>query len=420
MLCRMRNHRRWFLGALAALALVPVTLTAPAALAQSTPLQLTLPAPTGRYPVGTIELHLVDHDRPDPLVPERTRELMVSLWYPARPGGDAPPAPYLPPLAARRFGERTDALLGLAEGRVDWTGITSHARVGVPVAHGRRRGLPVLLFSPGAEELRASGTMLVEELASRGYLVVAIDHTYEAREVEFPGGRLLTQQLPDLPPRELLRLLIRTRVQDTSFVLDQLTVLARGGNPDAGRRPLPRGLPTGLDLSRVGMYGHSGGGFTTAEAMLVDRRLAAGANLDGSMIYSVQSSEYGDVVAQGLDRPFLLMGAGLTLGEPHTHEYAVEWQRFWDNSTGWRLDLYVPDGEHFTFTDHQVFLPQLERAVDLPPGLVTEVIGTVAPDRIVGSLRAYLAAFFDQHLRHRPQHLLAGPSPAHPDVTFVR
>ncbi|MHC8564033.1 hypothetical protein ACW23B_26315 [Streptomyces albidoflavus] len=51
--------------------------------------------------------------------------------------------------------------------------------------------------------------------------------------------------------------MVETRVGDTRFVLDQL----------ATGRGLPEGLGRALDLERVGMYGHSGGGATAAEAM---------------------------------------------------------------------------------------------------------------------------------------------------------
>ncbi|MFD0474437.1 hypothetical protein ACFQ0B_44005 [Nonomuraea thailandensis] len=45
--------------------------------------ELTAPALTGQYAVGTIDLHLVDPSRPDPWKPERRRELMVTVAYPA-------------------------------------------------------------------------------------------------------------------------------------------------------------------------------------------------------------------------------------------------------------------------------------------------------------------------------------------------
>jgi predicted dienelactone hydrolase len=394
-------------------------LTVPSAIAQAsdhTPLRLRLPAPTGPYRVGATELHLVDGDRPDPWVTGRPRELMVTVWYPARPSGREPVAPYLPPLAAEHFAATATAATGIGADRVDWTGISTHARTGARAVHSRR---PVVLYSPGGGQLRAEGTILVEELTSRGYVVVTVDHTYEAPAVEFPGGRLEVQRLPDLEPAALGRAMIRTRVRDTRFVLDQLEVLARGGNPDAGGRPLPAGLGRALDLSRVGMFGHSAGGFTAAEAMLADRRLDAGADLDGSMAYSFSNNDFGDVVSRGLDRPFLLMGAGLSAGAPHTHVDAIDWRSFWANSTGWKLDLYVPAGEHFTFTDRQALLPQVDAAFDLPDGLLAATIGTVDPRRSIAAQRAYLVAFFDLHLRHRPQPLLDGPSPRHPDVVFV-
>ncbi|TDB73410.1 lipase [Micromonospora sp. KC721] len=425
----MRTHsRRWLLGGAAAAVSAVIALAMPAAIGQtapastppsSTPLRLSLPAPTGPYPVGATELHLVDRDRTDPWVSSRPRELMATVWYPSRPAGREPLAPYLPPLAAKLYDKDLAATLGIDAGQVNWAGLTTHARTGAP-ALANHSGFPVVMYSPGAARFRAEGTILVEELASRGYVVVTVDHTYETLGVEFPGGRLETQRLPDLAPTEVGRTMIRARVQDTRFVLDQLAVLAAGGNPDAGRRRLPRGLGAALDLSRAGMFGHSGGGFTAAEAMLVDRRLDAGANLDGSMAYRISNSDFGDVVTRGLDRPFLLMGAGLSGGKPHTHLEAVEWRTFWANSTGWKLDLYVPDGEHFSFTDHQALLPQLDAVFTLREGVVAGSIGTVNPRRIIQSQSAYVAAFFDQHLRDRAQPLLGGPSPKHPDITFIR
>ena len=429
----MRNTSRRALLA-AAVALVPASVLSTAAVSQAAtrpeaaepaidpapgPVRLTLPEPTGPYPIGQTDLHLVDRKRADPWVAGRLRELMITVWYPARPGGNAPLAPYFSPLTGQHFAERINTELGLPAGLVDWAGTTTHARTGAPVLGNGRRDRSVVLFSPGGSTPRAYGTMFAEELASRGYVVVTMDHTYEAPEVEFPGGRLVTGGLPDIDQADLLHAMIRTRVQDTRLVIDQLTLLAAGGNPDAERRRLPAGLADGLDLSRLGMFGHSAGGFTTAEAMLVDRRIDAGINLDGSMAYSFSNNDFGDAVNRGLDRPFMLMGAGLTSGQPHTHLGAPEWKLFWDRSTGWKRDLYVAEGEHLTFTDEQAVLPQLAAAIPVPPALLQGSIGTVDPDRIVNSLRAYIPAFFDEHLRCRPQRLLDGPSPRHPDVAFI-
>jgi membrane protein DedA with SNARE-associated domain len=385
------------------------------------PFRFSLPVPSGPFPIGTTELHLVDHARPDPWVPGKTRELMVSVWYPARRGGSQPTTPYMQPGAAAHFDQTRSPAIGLRPGQVDWAGVTTHARTGAPVAShlGDR---PLVLYSPGGGNARTTGTVLVEQLASRGYVVVTVDHTHEASEVEFPGGRVEVAAIPGQGTSEVLKKMLQTRVADVGFVLDQLAALEAGRNPDAERRRLPRGLGNLLDLSRIGMFGHSIGGFTAAETMLGDPRIDAGIDLDGSMGFNLPANDFGEVARRGLDRPFMLMGAGTSdPGDlPHTHHNAPDWRSFWDHSTGWKLDLYVPDGEHFTFIDLQAVLPQLDERFGLPAEVIAGAIGTVDPERIVTSLRAYVPAFFDEHLRHRPQRLLDGPSPRHPDIHFIR
>jgi predicted dienelactone hydrolase len=259
---------------------------------------------------------------------------------------------------------------------------------------------------------RSLGTAQMEQLASEGYVVVAIDHTYEAVAVEFPDGRVVRRALPP-SSTEVLRQMIATRVEDTRFVLDQLAVLARGRNPDVEHRTLPRGLHRSLDLSRVGMFGHSAGGFTAGETMVSDRRIDAGANLDGSMMYSQSTREFGRVAEEGLDRPFLLMSAG-----DHSASSDPSWQEFLANHRGWILQLHLPAGEHFSYTDRQALAPHLVTRLGLDPALLARFIGIVDPGRSVASQRAYLSAYFDTHLRHCPQRLLDAPSAEHPDGEF--
>jgi hypothetical protein len=104
---------------------------------------------------------------------------------------------------------------------------------------------------------------------------------------------------------------------------------------------------------------------------------------------------FGQAATQGVTRPFLLMGAGLSSGVPHTHLHSDDWAQFWSASTGWRRDLYLPTAEHMSFSDAQALLPQL-------PGDFTASLGTIDPRRSLTIQRTYLAAFFDLHLRNRP------------------
>lgn len=365
----------------------------------SGPIALTLPAPTGPDQVGTASLHLVDPSRQDPWVPGHPmRELMISLWYPAADTARYPVAPWMLPAAAAHFLTG----LGITPGAVTLPQTFGHE--GAPLD--RRAGArPVLLYSPGSHTDRTIDTALVQDLASRGYIVVTIDHTHDASEVEFPGGRLELGALP--PDSEAVNTqAVAVREADTRFVLDQLTAIDHGANPDAEHAPLPRGIAGSIDLSRVGMFGWSIGGATAAATMLEDQRIKAGADMDGTF--------YGPVTTTGLDRPFLLLSS-----QDHNRDNDPSWATFWTNLRGYRLDLKLIGSQHSSFSDAEILEPQVASLLGLTADQLAQNIGTIAPTLAIDDERAYLAAFFGQEILHHRSELLNGPSPCHPEVQFL-
>jgi predicted dienelactone hydrolase len=365
--------------------------------------RLTLPAPTGRHRIGTVSLHLVDPSRPDPWVPsQRVRELMIQFWYPAGAAGGYPRAPYMTPRTARAY-ERSQGLPAL-----NWP--VTAARLGAPV---RRRdgGWPVVLYSHSLGGERSETTSLVEDLASHGYVVVTIDHIHDAGVVELPDGRVETVAVPAFTSAnqtELSAKEIGSRAADVRFVLDQLAVICRGGNPDHERRPLPRGLHEALDLRRAGMFGQSDGGSTTAHALHAEPRLSAGVNLDGT-----------------LWTPQAVAGSGhalLLFGRQDLDPFeASTWARFWPRQRGPKLQLSLTGSKHATFTDFAPLVPQVAPILGKPRSWVIEGIGTIGGRRAVTLERAYVGAWFGRHLRHHGSDgLLSGPSPRYPEVVFVR
>jgi hypothetical protein len=211
-------------------------------------LRLTLPPPAGPHPIGTVSLHLVDRSRRDPwLTAPRPRELMVSVWYTALDDSRYPRAPWIPPAAGKLFLTQlipspvTGPPSGAAAPRILLNGV----RLPVTTArHGARADpaagqCPVVLYSPGYGDDRELGTGLVSDLASRGYIVVTTDYTYEAAEVQFPGSRIEVGRQPPIPEA------VQVRIADTRFVLDQLTAMNSGANPDAEHRPLRGGSAPG-------------------------------------------------------------------------------------------------------------------------------------------------------------------------------
>ncbi|MFI7639004.1 alpha/beta hydrolase family protein [Nonomuraea sp. NPDC049400] len=398
-----------------------VMLMMPAAALAAPPARISLPEPTGARPVGSVTLHLVDRDRADPWRKDRRRELMVTVTYPARATGRHERAAWLPDGVAAAV----HTFMKLPENSVAWDRTKRHAYDSAAVD--RRGGpKPVVLFSPGLNVPRELDTVLTDDLASRGYVVVSISHTYETLAVQFPGDRVERMLPADLTPAYAEKA-TETRVADTRFVLDRLAALNAGTNPDAERRPLPSGLSGALDLGQVGMFGHSLGGFTAGEAMYRDRRIDAGVNMDGGMAYGDPTgTDYrpGKVAEHGLDRPFMLMGSAPVnkeTGELNEHNHLPggpdrSWRDFWSHQRGWKRDLTLLKAAHNSFTDLQTVVPQLGALIPEQDG----VIGTIDPGRSLAAQRTYLASFFDLHLRHRNNHLLDGPSPKYPEIKFVK
>ena len=383
--------RRGMIGAALAVGVaLPIGGVGGAWAASSGPVRLRLPAPTGPHPVGTVALHLVDGSRPDPVAgPGHFRELMASVWYPARDVGRYPLARWMPAAALR-------ALLTSAGFAADAAVAPLTAgHEGAPVRRTSER-LPVVVFSHGAHDHRADYTIMVQELASHGYVVVTVDHTYDAFSV-FPDGRL-TVPLASLPMGPA------AFAQDIRFVLDRIEDLAAGRNPDAADRPLPAGLRGALDPHRIGMFGWSKGGTATARVLGEDQRVRAGLSLDGPMQ---------PTVATEVGRPFMLMTAEFTrAAEPSV-------AAFWSHLTGWRLNVQADGAVHSSYGDYQVLFPQLAKAVGMSDEELLRRIGTLDPARAVRIQQAYPLAFFDLHLRGRWGHLLDGPSAAFPEVKFL-
>jgi dienelactone hydrolase len=378
---------RTTLGAVSAAAIVSLGVATPAiatpapAATSSTTNELSLPKPTGPFPVGRDTLHLTDPARTDPWSPQSgPRQLMTDLYYPAVPGTGTP-ASYL------NIAEAT-ALLAYAgllgtltpstfAGTRTWTRANARPRPG---------RYPLVVLSPGFTVPRYTLTDLAEDLSSRGFVVATVDHAYESVATRFPGGVLPCVACDEVDAGTISHAQVATsRAKDVSFLLTELT----------GPHPAWRHAGT-IDPARIGMAGHSIGGDATLATMAADRRVRAGANLDSPITPPVPATGLGH-------RPVLLVAAA----DPSTPELVPSWIAGWPNLDGWKRWLTVAGADHYSFTDLDCLVNE-SGALSIPN----------AP-RSITITAAYVGAFFRRQLNGVPQPLLNGPSAAFPEVTFT-
>ncbi|KOG64415.1 alpha/beta hydrolase family protein [Streptomyces varsoviensis] len=402
--------RRTVLRSAGALAATGALLTSGVGRAQARPnprdraadITLNLPAPAGPYRTGVTTLYLVDRSRRDPWDPGiAVREVMVTVFYPARTVDGFPVARQMTEEAAAVFAQVAPlAHPQLPKSGVNWAATSTHSHTNAPA---RPVPSPVLLYSPGGGDPRTLGTSVAEELASHGYAVVTVDHPGDAAVVSFPTerkGRSGTFRTTVFrgDPREqpkLFRTMINTRVADLAFVLDHLRILT------AGR--LPEGLADALDLSRVGAYGHSAGGTAVSEAMYEDRRIAAAINLEGYLDQAPRPSGHPGplypIARHGTRRPLLLLG---TPDFPHQKELSRSWSPLLTHPHNHTHHARLDNTAHWIFTDYAAIAPQLQSAALIPPPARTALIGTLPPPQSIPLIRNHIRAFFTRHVPIRP------------------
>ena len=334
---------------------------------------LVVPRLSGAYPTGTYVTE-VREARHVPFAPPGVqRVLRVQVWYPAVARTGTGASPYVGPALARSLARAA----GASAAQV--AGLRARSVAGALPARGR---FPAVVLSPGYGEPAALYAGLLEDLASRGFVVVGVDHTYETSVVELPGGRLIRATLPHNPPSRpsVVRAVIAARAADVALIRRRIgKIVARLG----GR--VARGS--------LGVFGHSLGGLTSAHAVAAGG-FACGADLDGS-VFGMRT---------GVERPFMIL----------THSSRdSSIRRFWNTLHGARYWFVLRGARHLDFTDWSWLYPQLTHRSH---SSIASLLGTIGGVRAQEIERQYLGAFFGDCLQGREQPLLRTSPPPFPEV----
>jgi predicted dienelactone hydrolase len=363
---------------------VIIVLVASSALIDSQFPMFHLPAPTGKYEVGTTTFQLIDSNRNEIYTdnPEDYRKIMARAWYPAEKGSDVNPAPYIDSPIEFGIGvERSYGFPAFVVSHLSLIHTNSYRNIALSP---EQSNYPILIFSHGYGGPNFQNTVLLEELASHGFVIFSLSHPYESMVTVFPDGTIIYESEAVMYTNMTNSLNVWT--EDTLFLIDQLEKV--------NNEKIPNIFWNRLDLERIGVLGHSFGGTTAEEVCLVDPRVKVGVSLD--------SPHLGNSQENNLTKPFMLI-FGKDYGNSDMNDTVYL------NSQNSSYGLFVEGARHYNFADVSIWTPILK---------ILGRLGSIDGYRMLVIMNNYVLAFFNKYLHGIDSSLLNGPSTEFPEVLF--
>lgn len=299
-----------------------------------------MPIPSGLYDIGTVTYDFTETERIEIYgdFKGEERRIKVQVWYPADSTEGLERVPWLEDgrIVARTLASEMNAPKFILDHTKD---ILSHAYSGAKMSASNET-FPIIVLSHGWTGFRNLHTDLAETLASNGFIVFGIDHTFGSQITVFNDGTTMKLDHEALPDRattpafiDYARALVDTYAYDVSYVLDQLS-----GFNDGLYSPV---FKDRLNLDKIGLLGHSTGGGADVAVATSDDRVKAILGMD-AWVEPVED----DLLTKGLKIPALFLRSG-------------EWETGINNDSLFKLinssqvpiELYQIDGtKHIDFT----------------------------------------------------------------------
>jgi len=355
----------------------------------------SLPKPTGNYFVGVTYLSFVDNNRKELFDnnQQKIREITVKAWYPSDIKSDF--ETYL-------LNSESEFAIKYLQFPEMFRTLRTNSSRDVPLSS-KEREYPVLIFSHGWGEHYSQNSVLMEELASHGYIVFSISHHYECKFSSYPDGRFIyidmnSQRLQkimgEMANPEVLALLqkfssvsndedrlqvfadmekvlstgllesLKYWAEDISFFMDQLNGLYNENKIFKNK----------LNLNRLGIFGMSLGGLASMEASLSDDRIKACVSMDGGL--------NGLILKSKINIPTMFLNSKRYLGYGNVFINRSEMDCY---------SLTVKNSDHYNFSDYSIY----------PVPMVKSLLGTIDGAQTIKIMNIMVLNFFDKYLKEQ-------------------
>ena len=339
------------------------------------PLLNPFPIPTGQYAVGNSSYHWIIEHQNQSL--DKRNEFNVDVFYPSSSD----------PKEKRTFRYQPDKMDALAIVKAQhsyipqriWhcllSNMYSYAEPNATISN-KEAKYPVILYLPGisAEDLHA---VYLEELASHGYVVVAIEPPYDTLVTVFPNNEIITldstlQKAIEVNNRDAIYIYRDQAHERWSNYIEITLPRLQHFNEDKDSIFFQK-----LDLNEIGLMGHSHGGAVVTDFCAKHTISKAGINMDGwTKTYNSNAP---------FEAPFLFLSK--EDGEmPEMHEF------FSNNNRPDFHKIIIQGAGHAAFSD----LILVKQPITRWFGIVTKNAQDV---RI--QISKHIVSFFNKYLKHQ-------------------
>lgn len=337
------------------------------------------PELSGNFNVGTRVFHWKDTSRDEPHTQDEsdTRELLARVFYPAEVGLEEN---RLPVFDSFRWSFWFDAGNNVGNKRLRISNYTSsYWPIYNDAIISEQQGFyPLIVLSHGYGFSPEEHVYLAAEFASRGYIVVSINHPYGSSRAVFPDGR---EVLPIGLPQDNLGQDMELWAQDQVFVIQQMEELNQSSESF---------LFAKIDMSKVITTGHSYGGGSSFHSAWLDDRVKLAIDIDGT-IFNLDDRE--------IDIPFMYI-------QSHSNDGAEIFEHVLNDGYSISFEHRI---DHHSFADYVMFWQS-----DFPD---VEEFGPLAAERAMLATVDIMEQFINKYLHQQEAPLLDDSEQAY---DFVR
>ncbi len=341
---RAHSTVRTVLGAISALLLVTVAMAPALIFPQHEPLKTT-----GPYPVAMVNHTYTDPSRIETYAATGAhRSVNVELWYPAGAG---------------------------------YT-------------------YPLVVFSHGSTGVKSSNESLYRELASHGYVVASIDHTYQSlyttsedghttwinmgyfNEIRTEDGHAHKEQ-----SFEYYQKWMKLRTIDIDFVIDHILTQARENNADPVYKL--------VDPTKIGVMGHSLGGSAALAIGRMRQDVSAVIALESPFLADIEGVQAGEFVWNDATYPIPVLNI-----YSQSWSHLGEWKQYAENyallspSAATAFNVHIAGASHLTLTDLGLTSPSLAR-------LLSGHAATASTEDTLNTVSKVSLEFFNTYLKQQ-------------------